>query len=234
MAQTILIVDDEEKIRQIIKNYLEQEGFQVITAEDGEAGLKLLKVNKDVSLVVLDWMMPGMSGLQVCKEIRQFSDIPIFFLTAKSEEIDKLIGLEIGADDYITKPFSVRELTARIRIVLRRIYKEQVPSDEPSQTLIHDRVLLDVARHIARVDGDEVLLTPTEFKLLATLASAPGRVYSRLQLLEIALGEEFAGYERSIDTHIRNLRKKVEKDPANPKMIMTVFGVGYKLGERKA
>lgn len=233
MPGTILVVDDEETLRGIVRNYLEQEGYAVVEASDGAEALAELR-QSEVDLVLLDWMMPGMSGLDVCRKLREFSEVPVIFLTAKTEELDKLLGLELGADDYITKPFSMRELAARIRVVLRRLQKAQgeaVPAPENKEQLVRGRLTLDLAKHAALLDGLPVTLTPTEFKLLVTLASAPGRVYSRLQLLEIALGEEYAGYERSIDTHISNLRKKVERDPSQPELIVTVFGVGYKFGE---
>ncbi|WP_206662920.1 response regulator transcription factor [Anaerobacillus alkaliphilus] len=229
MEATILVVDDEEKIISIIENYLVQEGYRVYTAKDGLTAIEIMKA-RTVDLLVLDWMMPQMTGIEVCRKIRDFSDVPIFFLTAKSEEIDKLLGLEIGADDYITKPFSVRELAARVRIVLRRVQKSI--DNKPSQVItIHNYIEIDMERYIVKIDQVEVTLTPTEFKLLATLAKNPGRVYSRLQLLEQALGEEYLGYERSIDTHIRNLRKKIEVDANDPQIVMTVFGVGYKVRE---
>ena len=232
-ATTILVVDDEEKIREIVSNYLGQEGYRVLQAAGGAEALQLLKESADIDLVLLDWMMPGLNGLDVCRHVREFSEVPVIFLTAKGDELDKLLGLELGADDYITKPFSMRELAARIRVVLRRLQKAQVrkDADEPLQQLVRGRLTVDLARHSASVDGREIVLTPTEFKLLATLAQSPGRVYSRLQLLEIALGEEYAGYERSIDTHISNLRKKIESDPSHPVLILTVFGVGYKFGD---
>ncbi|ARU59992.1 DNA-binding response regulator [Tumebacillus avium] len=233
MSGTILVVDDEETLRGIVRNYLEQEGYAVLEASDGAEALAELR-RSAVDLVLLDWMMPGMSGLDVCRKLREFSEVPVIFLTAKTEELDKLLGLELGADDYITKPFSMRELAARIRVVLRRLQKAQgeaVAVPENKEQLVRGRLTVDLARHAALLDGLPVTLTPTEFKLLVTLASAPGRVYSRLQLLEIALGEEYAGYERSIDTHISNLRKKVERDPGQPELIVTVFGVGYKFGE---
>lgn len=233
---TILVVDDEDKIVNLVSNYLEQEGYRVLRAMSGREALDTLTVVSDIDLVLLDWMMPGMNGLDVCRKLREFSEVPVIFLTAKSDEYDKLLGLELGADDYMTKPFSLRELVARIRVVLRRLQKAQLQPAPVAATmeegqLVRGRLTVDHARHTALVDGREVVLTPTEFKLLATLAGAPGRVYSRLQLLEIALGEEYAGYERSIDTHIRNLRKKLEVDPAQPTMILTVFGVGYKFGD---
>jgi DNA-binding response OmpR family regulator len=230
MSGTILIVDDEEKIRSIVTNYLKQEGFKIDEASNGQEALQRLKdTSRDYDLVVLDWMMPGISGLEACRKIREFSEIPILFLTAKTDEVDKLVGLEIGADDFITKPFSLRELAARIRVILRRMQKVQRVSVE--FILVRGEMAIDLNRHIVKVNQEEVVLTPTEFKLLHTLASSPGRVYSRLQLLTLCLGEEYAGYERSIDTHISNLRKKIEKDPAKPTYIVTVFGIGYKFGE---
>jgi len=228
---TILIVDDEEKMLAMLRNYLEQDGFKVITAMNGEEALKLIKADSYISLVVLDWMMPGMNGLDVCRAIRNFRDIPVIFLTAKSDEVDKLLGLELGADDYITKPFSLRELAARIRVVLRRVQKPAPNEAVQTDRLEQGDLTVCFDRHAVLKAGKEVLLTPTEFNLLATLAASPGRVFSRLQLLEVALGEEYAGYERSIDTHISNLRRKIEPDPANPLLILTVFGVGYKFGE---
>lgn len=230
MKGTILIVDDEEKIRSIVSNYLKQEGFYIDEASKGQEALQRLKDStKEYDLVVLDWMMPEMSGLEVCKRIREFSEIPILFLTAKTDEVDKLVGLEIGADDYITKPFSLRELAARIRVILRRMQKIQKLTSE--SLLVRGEITIDITRHSVKVRDKEIDLTPTEFNLLHTLATSPGRVYSRLQLLALCLGEEYAGYERSIDTHISNLRKKIEKDPAKPIYIVTVFGIGYKFGE---
>ncbi|HEU4962987.1 MAG TPA: response regulator transcription factor [Bacilli bacterium] len=236
---TVLAVDDEEKMLGILRQYLTQEQFEVLTAQDGEEALGLFRERSEIDLVLLDWMMPGMNGPEVCRRLREMSEVPVIFLTAKSDEFDKLLGLELGADDYITKPFSMRELAARIRVVLRRLQKGQSQRQsassardvEAAQQLVRGALVVDLARHEVTVEGREVVVTPTEFKLLATLAAAPGRVYSRLQLLESALGEEYAGYERSIDTHISNLRKKIEADPARPQWIVTVFGVGYKFAE---
>ncbi|MFD2169687.1 response regulator [Tumebacillus lipolyticus] len=230
---TILAVDDEETLQRIVKNYLEQEGFTVLTASDGSGALKLVE-QVEVDLVLLDWMMPGLNGLEVCRRMREFTDVPVIFLTAKTDELDKLLGLELGADDYITKPFSMRELAARIRVVLRRMKRGNAAATAAGsgqEQLVRGRLTIELAKHAVLLDGKALTLTPTEFKLLVTLASAPGRVYSRLQLLEIALGEEYAGYERSIDTHISNLRKKIEQDVSQPQMILTVFGVGYKFGD---
>jgi two-component system OmpR family response regulator len=226
MSKKILIVDDEEKIRELINKYLVKEGFEVIEAADGYQALELM-VSQKPDLIVLDWLLPGINGLEVCRQIRQKSAIPIIMLTAKTEEIDKLLGLELGADDYITKPFSLRELTARIRVVLRRID----PSGEIKKSSIKiDDLEINLDRHEVLSNGENITLTPTEFKILGILFSSPGRVYSRLQLLDAAFGYAYEGYERSIDTHIRNLRKKIEPDPENPRYILTVYGTGYRSG----
>jgi len=226
----ILVVDDEEKMTSFIASYLINEGYAVRQAHSGAEALRLLEAGGGFDLVLLDWMMPGMNGLDVCRKLRTFSDIPVIFLTAKSEEIDKLLGLEIGADDFVTKPFSMRELEARIRVVLRRTNKRK-PEPEPDPMWRRGRLAIDLPGHTVYLDGQPVALTPTEFKILVTLAKHQGRVFSRLDLLEIALGEEYTGYERTIDTHIRNLRKKLETDFSNPEMILTVHGVGYKMGD---
>lgn len=226
MPKKILVVDDEGKIRELVKNYLEKEGFEVIQAADGSEALEAMTREKP-NLIVLDWLMPGMSGLEVCRQVRQKNSIPIIMLTAKTEEVDKLLGLELGADDYITKPFSLRELTARIRVVLRRTE----PDDENKIEAIKVGGLeINLNRHEVWSEGKSISLTPTEFKILTLLSSNPGRVYSRLQLLDAALGFAYEGYERSIDTHVSNLRKKIEPDPVNPRYILTVYGTGYRFG----
>ncbi|MBO9597117.1 MAG: response regulator transcription factor, partial [Cohnella sp.] len=188
-----------------------------------------------VDLVLLDWMMPGMNGLDTCRQIRGFSQVPVIFLTAKAEEVDKLLGLELGADDYMTKPFSIRELEARIRVVLRRTqpqpHRNAASERKADELLQRGGLTIDLPKHAVSVQGKPVPFTPTEFKILRTLAQSPGRVYSRLDLLEIALGEEYTGYERTIDTHIRNIRRKIENDFSNPDYIVTVHGVGYKFGD---
>ena len=207
----------------MITQFLEGEGWEVYGSATGEEALKLMpKVAPDV--VVLDWMLPGMSGLDVCRRIRAESQVPLIMLTAKADEVDKLLGLELGADDYITKPFSLRELLARIRAVLRRssaAWREE-------RLGIGD-LIIDLDKHEVRKAGVKVQLTPTEFKILSILASSPGRVYSRLQLVDAVLGQAYQGYERSIDTHISNLRKKLGDDSAQPRYIDTVYGVGYKM-----
>ncbi|MGI6036156.1 MAG: response regulator transcription factor [Limnochordia bacterium] len=222
-SQRILVVEDEPKMLSMITQFLEGEGWEVYGSATGEEALKLMpKVAPDV--VVLDWMLPGMSGLDVCRRIRAESQVPLIMLTAKADEVDKLLGLELGADDYITKPFSLRELLARIRAVLRRssaAWREE-------RLGIGD-LIIDLDKHEVRKAGVKVQLTPTEFKILSILASSPGRVYSRLQLVDAVLGEAYQGYERSIDTHISNLRKKLGDDSAQPRYIDTVYGVGYKM-----
>ena len=229
MSKKILIVDDEQ-IRELINKYLVNEGFEVIEAADGYQALELA-ASENPDLIVLDWLLPGISGLEVCRQVRQKSAVPIIMLTAKTEEIDKLLGFKLGADDYITKPFSLRELTARIRVVLRRVD----PGGEIKTSSIKiDDLEINLDRHEVLSNGENITLTPTEFKILGILFSNPGRVYSRLQLLDDAFGYAYEGYERSIDTHIRNLRKKIEPDPENPHYILTVYGTGYRSGGKPA
>lgn len=208
----------------MVRKYLESENFIVLTEADGDAALATVR-REQPDLVVLDVMLPGRSGFDVCRTLRQETDIPVILLTAKTDEIDKLLGLELGADDYITKPFSLRELTARIRTVLRRVSPRE---EAPSERLAFGDLIINLANYEVNVADQTVQLTPTEFKILVTLARNPGRVFSRLQLLDAALGETYEGYERSVDTHISNLRRKIETDPANPRHIVTVYGLGYK------
>lgn len=224
MANKILVVDDEKKIVELVKAYLEREGFSVLTAYDGKTALAIARKERP-ALIVLDWMLPEMSGVDVCRTLRQESGVPIVMLTARAEETDKLIGLELGADDYVTKPFSPRELVARVRAVLRR---SEGTAPAAGQVITVGQVSADLGRHEVRVAGQPVDLTPTEFALLAALIQSPGRVYTRLQLLDKALGDDYEGYERTIDAHIKNLRQKMEPDPAKPQYIVTVYGVGYK------
>jgi two-component system alkaline phosphatase synthesis response regulator PhoP len=226
MSKTILVVDDESKIVDICRDYLSAAGFKVITAADGTRGLSLAR-NEKPDLVVLDLMMPGMDGLDVCRQLRREGTMPIVMLTARVEESDKLIGLELGADDYITKPFSPRELVARVRTVLRRAEG----SASPAEVIRAADLTLDRNRYVATLTTGEVSLTPTEFEILAALASQPGRIFSRGQLLMAARGVAFESYERAIDSHIRNLRRKIEPDDREPRYIITVHGVGYKFAE---
>jgi DNA-binding response OmpR family regulator len=222
MPKKILIVDDEPKIAEICQDYLKAAGYEVVTAMTGPAGLAAARREKP-DLVVLDLMLPEMDGLDVCRALRRESDVPIIMLTARVEETDKLIGLEIGADDYITKPFSPRELVARVRVVLRR-----VSGDPASDVIRAGEVSLDRARYEVNLPGRTLPLTPTEFEILATLMSQPGRIFSRAQLLKAAHGVAFESYERAIDSHIRNLRRKLESSDGGPDYIVTVHGVGYK------
>lgn len=223
----ILVVDDEIKITSLIKNYLEKEGFDVITTDNGMKALEIINESRP-DLVVLDLMMPGMSGYEVCRKIYP-TGIPVIMLTAKDEEQDKLLGLGIGADDYITKPFSLRELTARIRVVLRRINRQE-NYDKKDSVLQYKDLVLDIDKKVAKIDKRQISLTPTEYKILHLLLSNPETVFSRLQILEKVLGDYYEGYERSLDTHMSNLRKKLKDDSSDPKYIKTVYGMGYKLG----
>jgi len=224
----IILVDDEPEILTLVRDYLTREGYSVVSALNGLEGMELIEREKP-DLVLLDWMLPGISGLEMCKRLREISTIPIIMLTAKSEEIDRVLGLEFGADDYIVKPFSLRELAARIKTVLRR--SAGVSQETTSSVIIRGEISLDVSSHRVLKRGQEIFLTPTEFNILHLLATRPGTVYSRLQLLRQAMGEEYLYYERSIDTHVSNLRKKIEDNPSEPKYVETVFGVGYRFGE---
>lgn len=227
MTTKVLIVDDEQKIVRTVRAYLEQAGFVVLTAADGQTALAVFRHERP-GLVVLDLGLPGMDGLDVTRAIRRESDVPIIMLTARVEETDKLIGLELGADDYLTKPFSPRELVARVRAVLRRTSGKQ---DIPPSPLIRGDLHIDPARRSVQVDGRWVDLTATEFDLLWVLAENPGRVFTRLELLDRVQGYAYEGYERTIDVHIKNLRRKIEDAPQKPRYIHTVYGVGYKFAE---
>jgi DNA-binding response OmpR family regulator len=223
---TVLIVEDERKLRDLLRSYLEREGFAVVTAGSGADGLRLASTAHP-DLVVLDLGLPDVTGESVAVELRRSSPLPIVMLTAKAEESDRIAGLELGADDYITKPFSPRELVLRIRAVLRRV---SAPSDdEATQSLGGGRLVIDHGRREVTLNGRAVGLTPTEWGILTALATAPGRVYSRAELINRARGHEFQGYERSVDSHIKNLRRKLEPDPANPSIVVTVLGGGYRL-----
>ncbi|CAH0121633.1 Alkaline phosphatase synthesis transcriptional regulatory protein SphR [Paenibacillus sp. CECT 9249] len=225
MPHTLLLVDDETKVIEFMEPFLRQEGFDIITAATGREALNKAIAHQP-ALVVLDWMLPEMSGIDVCRELRKISQMGIIMVTARTEETDKIIGLEIGADDYLTKPFSLRELVARIRSVLRRLHGSQ----SAEQTL--KRGELTISESQCRVwRGDkEISLTPTEFKMLITLASKPGIVYSRLQLLQAALEDDILNDERTVDAHISRIRRKIGDDPSNPVYIQTVYGFGYRFG----
>ena len=227
MSQTILIVDDEKRMVSLLQSYLEQEGYHVATANNGREALDVAR-REDPDLVVLDIMMPEMNGYEFIRAHRAIKDTPIIMLTAKVEDDDKVIGLELGADDYVTKPFKPRELIARVRNVLRRAGK----NEPKGQTLKVLDVTLDRETREVTVGDRNIDLTPSEFDLLAALMTAPGKVFSRLDLLDVIQGVRYEGYERTIDTHVKNLRAKVEEDPRRPTHIETVYGIGYRL--RKA
>ncbi|EHQ87697.1 response regulator transcription factor [Desulfosporosinus youngiae] len=221
----ILLVDDEKKITNVLKAYLQQEGFQVSTAVNGLIALTMFKENP-FDLIILDLMLPGMTGTEICREIRKLSSVPIIMLTAKVEEEDRIQGLSMGADDYITKPFSPREVVARVRAVLRRANNEAAPL---ADIISYDNGLtIDNIQHEIRLHDREILLTPTEFKILGALAKHPGRVLSRSQLVEIVQGHDFGGDDRVIDAHIKKIRQKIEATPGDPQLILTVYGIGYK------
>lgn len=224
---TILIIEDEPELVKVLRSYLEQSSFQVLAAYRGDSGLQMWESTKP-DLVILDLNLPGMDGLSVARAIREKSDTPIIMVTARVEEADRLIGLELGADDYVTKPYSPREVVARVRAVLRR-----AASAEVSHSLIRVSDLeIDIDAYDVSRDGKNIDLTPTEFGILTTLARHPGRVFSRLQLLESTQdGIAYEGYERTIDAHIKNLRAKLEPNPKQPKYIETVFGVGYRFAK---
>jgi len=221
----ILLVDDEKNISNVLKAYLQQEGFHVTTAINGLVALALFKENP-YDLVLLDLMLPGLSGEEICQEIRKISATPIIMLTAKVEEEDRIQGLTLGADDYISKPFSPREVVARVKAVLRRT--TSVTSLLADVITYDNGLTIDNSHHEIRLGEEVISLTPTEFKILGAIAKYPGRVYSRGQLVEIVQGHDFGGDERVIDAHIKKLRQKIEKVPSDPKIVLTVYGVGYK------
>ncbi len=224
-GKRVLVVDDDVKTVELVKLYLNRDGYRVMTAYDGIEALRLAREGRP-DLIVLDLMLPGMDGLEVCRTLRNESDVPIIMLTAMTTDQDKLNGLELGADDYMTKPFSPRELAARVRTVLRRIPGERGPAQ-----VRHGELTVDFHKHEATLAGRPIPLTSVEFKLLGVLAKEPGRVFSRAQLIEQALGPDFEGFDRTIDVHILKLRRKLEPDPTHPTYIKTVYGVGYKLSE---
>jgi two-component system, OmpR family, alkaline phosphatase synthesis response regulator PhoP len=226
MSRTILVVDDEPRIVELARDYLEHAGFRVITASEGRAALDVVRHDRP-DLVVLDLGLPGLDGLDVTRELRRDGSIPIVMVTARDDELDKLLGLELGADDYLTKPFSPRELVARVKAVLRRTDRPT----EPSDVMRVGELQLDVPRMRTELAGRSIDLTPTEFTLLATLARQPGRIFTRSQLLDALHGVAFESYERAIDSHIKNLRRKLEPDPRQPRYVLTVYGVGYRLAD---
>jgi two-component system, OmpR family, response regulator RegX3 len=228
----ILVADDETSVRDAVGYALTQEGFEVVLAEDGnDADRKLGDGDPGFDLLILDIMMPGRSGLDICRDVRARSAVPIIVLTAKDAEVDKVVGLEVGADDYVTKPFSVRELIGRVRALLRRRELDRSSTEGDAQTIEAGPVRIDLARHLVSVRGEPVNLTRSEFQVLRLLAEKPGQVFSRLEIMEELWQSEFAGDVRACDVHISNLRQKIERDPQEPELVVTVRGVGYKLAE---
>jgi DNA-binding response OmpR family regulator len=224
-GKKVLVVDDDVKTVELVKLYLNRDGYRVLTAYDGVEALRLARESHP-DLIVLDLMLPGIDGLEICRILRAESDVPIIMLTAMTTDQDRLTGLDLGADDYVTKPFSPRELAARVRAVLRRL-----PGERGPEKIEHAELTLNFLKHEAFLTGKPINLTPVEFKLLGVLAKEPGRVFSRAQLIEKALGYDFEGFDRTVDVHILNLRRKLEPDHRYPKYIKTVYGAGYKLLE---
>lgn len=226
MQRKILIVDDDKKTVDLIRMYLEKEQYQVLVAYDGQEALKITRENKP-HLVILDWMLPKIEGTVVCCTLRAEVSMPIIMLTARSTEEEKLLGLDLGADDYVTKPFSPRELVARVRVVLRRV--ELVMEEEHQPPLVIDDLVVDFYAHEVRLKGELIRLTPKEFKLLEILAKEAGKAFSRSELVNRVFGIGYEGLERTIDVHLMNLRKKIEPSPEQPVYLQTVYGIGYKL-----
>jgi DNA-binding response OmpR family regulator len=229
-SPTILLVDDEDAVRKVLAFPLEREGYSVIQAADGEEALRRFG-EQPVDLVVLDIMLPRLDGLEVCKRLRATSTVPIIMLTARDDELDKVIGLELGADDYITKPFSIREFRSRVRALLRRARAPHA-LDAPDEVIEHEGLRIDVPRRVVEVRGEPVQLTYVEFELLRALAAAPGRVFSRRMLLEALWKSADYRDPRTIDVHVRHLREKLEAEPRSPEYLLTVRGVGYRFRDR--
>jgi DNA-binding response OmpR family regulator len=226
-GKKVLVVDDDIKTVELVKLYLNRDGYRVLTANNGNDALQIARENHP-ELIVLDLMLPGISGLDVCRTLRAESDVPIIMLTALTTDDDRLTGLDLGADDYVTKPFSPRELAARVRAVLRRL-----PGERGPDKIEHGALTVNYLKHEAFLEGKPLNLTPIEFKVLGALVKEPGRVFSRAQIIEKALGDDFDGFDRTIDVHILKLRRKLEPDPHNPRYIKTIYGAGYKLLENK-
>ena len=224
-GKRVLVVDDDVKTVELVKLYLNRDGYRVLTAYDGTEALRLAREGHP-DLIVLDLMLPGIDGLEICRTLRGESNVPIIMLTARTTEGDRLTGLDLGADDYVPKPFSPKELAARVRAVLRRLPGERGPDE-----IKYGELTVNFLRHEASLAGRPLNLTTVEFKLLGVLAKEPGRVFSRAQLIDEALGYAFEGFDRTIDVHILNLRRKLEPDPSHPKYLKTVYGAGYKLSE---
>jgi DNA-binding response OmpR family regulator len=226
MTHAVLVVEDDRKIARVVKVYLEGQGFRVLHADKGKDAINLA-MKEPLSLVILDLMLPDISGEEVYQELKEIGEFPVIMLTAKSAEEERVAGFALGADDYVVKPFSPRELVARVKAVLKRSQKKET-SIEPQMSFDKGLLAIDTRSFEVKKKGNSVTLTPTEIKILAVLAGSPGRVFTRGELVESALGYHFEGYERSIDAHIKNIRQKIEDDPRNPLFINTVYGVGYK------
>jgi two-component system, OmpR family, alkaline phosphatase synthesis response regulator PhoP len=224
-GKKVLVVDDDAKTVELVKLYLNRDGYRVITAYNGTDALKMAREERP-DLIVLDLMLPGINGLDVCRTLREESDVPIIMLTALTTDDDRLTGLDVGADDYMTKPFSPRELAARVRAVLRRL-----PGERGPEKIQHGDLTVDFLKHEAYVENRPLDLTPIEFKILGALVKEPGRVFSRAQIIETALGHDFDSFDRTIDVHILKLRRKLEPEPHHPRFIKTIYGAGYKLLE---
>jgi DNA-binding response OmpR family regulator len=230
MPETVLIVEDEVKIRELLRSYLERAGYQVLTTGSGAEAITLAETAAP-DLILLDLRLPDVPGEEVAREVRRSGSVPILMLTAKAGEEDRIRGLELGADDYVVKPFSPRELLLRVQAILRR--GRSAPTGAPGQSRVSfggGEIVIDDDRHELSVRGEAVELTPTEWGVLTALTGAPGRVYSRYELINRVRGYEFEGYERTVDSHVKNLRRKVERDPHDPRIVETVLGVGYRLG----
>ena len=228
MGRKVLVADDDKKTVELMRLYLERDGYQVITCYDGRQALDAAR-GLHPDLVVLDLMMPEIDGLDVCRLLRSESKVPIIMLTARTTESDRIAGLNLGADDYVIKPFSPGEVVARVRAVLRRVAEQE--AGQGPQQLSLGSLMVDFDRYEAKLGDNPVQLTPTEFKLLKGLATEPGRAYSRAQLVDKVLGNGYEGFERTIDVHVMNIRRKIETDPSHPRYLLTAYGVGYKLGE---
>ncbi len=234
MANKVLVVDDEKLIIKGIRFALEQDGYVVDEAYDGEEALEKIKANK-YSIILLDLMLPKLSGLEVCQQVRGFSNVPIIMLTAKGEDMDKILGLDYGADDYITKPFNILEVKARMKAILRRAVNQEKAQEEASgNVVISGDLKIDVDNHRVYAAGKEINLTSKEFDVLYYLVTHPGKVYGRAKLLELIWGKDFPGDERTVDVHVRRLRERIEPNPSEPIYVQTKWGVGYYYDERKA
>jgi DNA-binding response OmpR family regulator len=228
MASTVLIVEDDPTITDFVQRYLRRDGHRVLTASDGEEGLRIARERKP-DLVVLDLMLPKLDGIEVCRALRAESDVAVIMLTARVEEEDRLTGLDVGADDYMTKPFSPRELAARVRAVLRR--SARLGDDGGPQLLELDGLTVDVRKHVAAIDDRRIKLTPTELRILRMLMGQPGRIFSREHIISRVFGDDFEGFDRTVDTHVSNLRRKLQGTAAQAKYVQTVYGAGYRFGD---